>query len=94
VENQHRAILGERDYSVTDVALINQIRELERQTGALWSVVYGQPVADVHSLDQARIRLQEGFTWLEKGVARPQDMFVGFLYDAAPTPSTEQVSMA
>jgi hypothetical protein len=76
VDNQHRKISGYRELSEREISAMNEIKQLERETGALWrqvrdDVLESDPVALALACD----RLQEGFMWFVRAVARPADQF-------------------
>lgn len=76
MENQHRRISGYRDLTEREVALMNTIKGLGREVAELWLQVRDDvPDVDGHALDVARDRLQDGFMWFVRAVARPEDPF-------------------
>ncbi|WP_367139644.1 hypothetical protein [Saccharothrix sp. HUAS TT1] len=75
VDNQHRKITGFRDLTEAEIALMNRIKALGEQAAALYHEVYGLPDTDKRCANIARTELQDGFMWLVRGVARPDDPF-------------------
>lgn len=75
VDNQHRKISGYRDLTDREISAMNMVKQLEREVGALWRQVRDDVNSDSAALAVACDRLQEGFMWLVRAIARPTDQF-------------------
>lgn len=79
-------IRGYRDLSTEDLEIIDQIKQLEQQVGALWKKVgirFSQS-SELESIDYmqasrwmsiAKTHMQEGFSAFVRAVARPEEVF-------------------
>lgn len=76
VENQHQKISGYRDLTEREIGFINAIKGLHHEVGELWlQALEERTDADQRDLELARDRLNEGFFWFVRAVARPADPF-------------------
>lgn len=76
VNDQRRPIDDYRDLSEREVALVNGIKQLEREVGEYWLQVRDDATdADARCLALARTKLQDGFMWFVRAVTRPGDPF-------------------
>lgn len=75
VDNQHKKITGYRDLTADEIALMNKIKEIGKGAAMLYHEVMSLPDTDKRCADIARTRLQDGFMWLVRAVARPDDPF-------------------
>jgi hypothetical protein len=71
MDNQHQQITGYRDLTQNEIDLMNRIKELGEEVGALV-----KSLSNDHNLDQRWInigntQLQQGFMALVRGVAKP-----------------------
>lgn len=66
-------ITGYRQLSPDEVEQINDIKEEEANVAALVNALARDPDYDQRSVALARTNLQQGFMWLTRAVARPND---------------------
>lgn len=80
MENQHKMITGYRDLTQAEIDLMNRIKKMGEEVGALLKdIPYGNPsggdapegCADVRWFMIARTHLQEGFMALTRSIAKP-----------------------
>jgi hypothetical protein len=75
VDNQHKQIKGCRDLSQEEIDLMNKIKEVELEVGALWRLVNGLDSTDKRWAAIAKTDLQTGFMALVRSVANPESAF-------------------
>ncbi len=75
MENQHKMIKGYRDLSQSEIDGMNSIKALEVDTGDLFKQVSEIEGVDARSLALAKTKLQEGFMWFVRSIAKPADPF-------------------
>ena len=71
VDNQHRQISGYRDLTAEEIALMNRVKEHEREVLAGIDLVAKLPEANQRSIALARTNAQQAFMWLVRAIARP-----------------------
>lgn len=71
MENQHRKISGYRELNEEEVALMNEIKSLATKAGELVDKLEAIESTDKRNLENGRTRLQEGFMWTVRSVAKP-----------------------
>jgi hypothetical protein len=71
VDNQHKQIAGYRDLTTDEIALINQIKECEKEVLELVQRVHNVPGANARSAAIAKTEIQTGMMWLIRAIARP-----------------------
>jgi hypothetical protein len=76
MENQHRLISGYKDFGEEKIAIINAIKDKEKEVALLYKDLEAFPDVEQHYLHNARKDLQGGFMWLVRAVAKPVDPFV------------------
>lgn len=75
MENQHKLIKGYRDLSQSEIDGMNSIKALEVGTGELFKQITEIDGVDQRSLALAKTKLQEGFMWFVRSIAKPADPF-------------------
>lgn len=75
MDNQHKLIKGYRDLSQSEIDGMNSIKALEVDTGELFKQVSQIEGVDQRSLALAKTKLQEGFMWFVRSIAKPADPF-------------------
>lgn len=75
MENQHKLIKGYRDLSQSEIDGMNSIKALEVDTGELFKQITEIDGVDQRSLALAKTKLQEGFMWFVRSIAKPADPF-------------------
>lgn len=75
MENQHKMIKGYRDLSQSEIDGMNSIKSLEVDTGDLFKQISEIEGVDPRSLALAKTKLQEGFMWFVRSIAKPADPF-------------------
>ena len=75
MDNQHKLIKGYRDLSQSEIDGMNSIKALEMDTGELFKQVSEIEGVDQRSLTLAKTKLQEGFMWFVRSIAKPADPF-------------------
>jgi hypothetical protein len=72
VDNQHRKISGYRDLTEDEIALMNRVKQQEREMLAGIDLIAALPAVDLRSLALARTNIQQGFMWMVRAIARPE----------------------
>lgn len=75
MENQHKLIKGYRDLAQSEIDGMNSIKALEVDTGELFKQITEIDGVDQRSLALAKTKLQEGFMWFVRSIAKPADPF-------------------
>ena len=75
MENQHKLIKGYRDLSQSEIDGMNSIKALEVDTGHLFKQISEIEGVDPRALALAKTKLQEGFMWFVRSIAKPADPF-------------------
>ena len=75
MDNQHKLIKGYRDLTQSEVDGMNSIESLEVDTGNLFKQVSEIEGVDPRALALAKTKLQEGFMWFVRSIAKPSDPF-------------------
>lgn len=75
MENQHKLIKGYRDLSQSEIDGMNSIKALEADAGDLFKQIEQIDGVDKRSLALAKTKLQEGFMWFVRSIAKPADPF-------------------
>jgi hypothetical protein len=75
VDNQHKQIKGYRDLSQAEIDGMNSIKAAEEDIAQLWKQIGKIEGVDPRALNIARTKLQEGFSWFVRAVAKPADPF-------------------
>jgi len=75
MDNQHKLIKGYRDLSQSEIDGMNSIKALEVDTGELFKQINAIEGVDQRALTLAKTKLQEGFMWFVRSIARPVDPF-------------------
>lgn len=75
MDNQHKLIKGYRDLSQSEIDGMNSIKALEVNTGELFKQISQIEGIDQRSLALAKTKLQEGFMWFVRSIAKPADPF-------------------
>jgi len=75
MENQHKLTKGYRDLSQLEIDGMNSIKVLEVDTGELFKQINTIDGVDQRSLALAKTKLQEGFMWFVRSIAKPVDPF-------------------
>lgn len=71
MENQHRQIKGYRELDETEIAAMNQIKELGAKVGELVEVLKANTQMDQRWVAVGATDLQKGFMSLTRSVAKP-----------------------
>lgn len=71
MENQHRAIVGFRDFDRTTVDKINAIKQHAEDVGDLIEALRADPEVDLRWLSIGQTDLQKGFMATVRSVAKP-----------------------
>lgn len=72
MDNQHRKIAGYRELNEMEIGLMNELKHLENQVGNIFeSIRVMGDSADQRALAIARTKLQTGFMWAVRAIARP-----------------------
>lgn len=72
MENQHRNIKGYRDLSQHEIDMMNRLKDLADECGAAVIELETFVPADQQHVSLGKVRLQEGFMWLIRSVAKPE----------------------
>lgn len=75
MDNQHKLIKGYRDLSQSEIDGMNSIKSLEVDAGELFKQISQIEGVDLRSLALAKTKLQEGFMWFVRSIAKPADPF-------------------
>ena len=75
MDNQHKLIKGYRDLTQSEIDGMNSIKSLEVDTGNLFKQVSKIEGVDPRALALAKTKLQEGFMWFVRSIAKPVDPF-------------------
>lgn len=75
MDNQHKLIKGYRDLTQSEIDGMNSIKSLEVDTGNLFKQVAEIEGVDLRALALAKTKLQEGFMWFVRSIAKPVDPF-------------------
>lgn len=75
MDNQHKKITGYRDLSQAEIDGMNSIKALEADAGALFKQIGQVEGVDPRALALAKTKLQEGFMWFVRSIAKPADPF-------------------
>lgn len=75
MDNQHKLIVGYRDFNEHEKDAINSIKLAEQDIGQLWQQVAKMEGIDPRCLAMAKTQLQQAFSWFVRAVARPVDPF-------------------
>lgn len=75
MDNQHKLIKGYNDLGQKEIDAINSIKLAEQDIGQLWQQIRDMPSTDPRALSIAKTKLQEGFSWFVRAVAKPLDVF-------------------
>lgn len=75
MDNQHKLIKGYRDLTQSEIDGMNSIKSLEVDTGNLFKQVSEIEGVDPRALALAKTKLQEGFMWFVRSIAKPVDPF-------------------
>lgn len=75
MDNQHKQIKGYRDLNQAEIDGMNSIKAAEEDIAQLWKQVGKIEGVDPRALNIARTKLQEGFSWFVRAVAKPADPF-------------------
>jgi len=75
MDNQHKLIKGYRDLSQSEIDGMNSIKALEVDTGELFKQIGDIEGVDQRALALAKTKLQEGFMWFVRSIAKPSDPF-------------------
>lgn len=73
MENQHRKINTYRELSQEEIDLMNECKEVEKRVAELHEKIASYRESDIQMAKTAQIRLKEGFMWLVRSVAKPDD---------------------
>lgn len=94
-----QGVRGYRDLQPEEVALINQLKEMQEAVADAWARVFVRPDTDRRKANIARTHFEEGFSALVGSIARPHDPFMASLgalekakaqqYDRDHSPATE-----
>lgn len=71
MKDQHTKIKGYRELSQEEIDLMNECKELASKCGALIEKLQGLESNDQRCVDLGKKKLEEGFTWAIRGVAKP-----------------------
>lgn len=71
MENQHKKIVGYRDLSAEEIALMNKIKESGKTLEALVAELRSMPELDQRWVSIGATDLQTGLMALTRGVAQP-----------------------
>lgn len=71
MDNQHKRIKGYQDLSPEEITLMNEIKDLAEQVGALVNKITATPGVDMRWIAIGKTDLQKGFMELTRGVAQP-----------------------
>lgn len=71
MDNQHRLIAGYREFSETEIALMNEIKAKADEVGAYLDKLGATNGIDLRWVAIARTDLQQGFMALTRAVTRP-----------------------
>lgn len=66
-------VTGYRSLTSFDIALMNQVKEIERETAALWVKLMANKATDTRWLAIAKTQLQLGFMAMTRGIAKPAE---------------------
>jgi len=70
MENQHRQIKGYRELDATEIAAMNEVKELAAKTGELVEKIKASG-ADIRWASIGATQLQQGFMALTRSIAKP-----------------------
>lgn len=71
VDNQHKKITGYRDLSEEEIALMNEVKEISADVGALVEKLEDNPTLDARWVAIAKTDLQKGFMAAVRAIAQP-----------------------
>lgn len=73
MDNQHRKISGYRDLSQEEIDLVNQIKQIGNEIGALHVAILERDITDrpKQDLEIAEHHLKTGLMWLTRAITQP-----------------------
>lgn len=75
MKDQHTLIKGYRDLRQDEIDAMNSIKAAEVDVGKLFQQIAQVEGVDPRALALAKTKLQEGFSWFVRAVAKPADPF-------------------
>lgn len=72
MENQHRKITGYRELTDDEIRDINHCKDLSNLCGELIAALEDQIGTDKRAVSIAKTKLQEGFMWAIRSIAKPE----------------------
>jgi hypothetical protein len=71
MENQHKHIKGYRELSEEEIELMNRVKAMAAEVGALVDKLTATDGLDKRCVAIARTELQTGFMWAVRSIAQP-----------------------
>nr|WP_321268241.1 hypothetical protein [Alcaligenes faecalis] len=71
MDNQHKHIKGYRDLSESEIAAMNEGKELAEKVGAWMKKLQADGSLDQRAVALGKTNLQQGFMWVIRGIAQP-----------------------
>jgi hypothetical protein len=71
MDNQHRKITGYRELTESEIAFMNEGKELAQKCGDFIAKLENDPGTDKRNVALGKTNLQQGFMWAIRAVAQP-----------------------
>lgn len=71
VDNQHRKIEGYRELTEEEIALMNEVKELNKQCLDMIEKLQTYPTLLHRDLTISKVNIQQGFMWMIRAIAKP-----------------------
>jgi len=71
MQDQHKKITGYRDLTAEEIELMNEVKALAEQAGALVNRLALTPSVDSDWAVEGKVDLQKGFMCLVRSIAKP-----------------------
>lgn len=72
MDNQHKMIKGYRDLSQEEIDGMNFVKALGKECGEMIDRLQANGFTDKRCVAIAKTKLQEGFMWAVRSIARPE----------------------